>query len=208
MNDDSPPTQTPIPQSTMSHSINGYSNNFSLSDPHHNALQLSITSPTVISIPQKSPFPLRHSIAAGGVNLNNACKIFAATFNSNGKYFCTLFLDGSKFWISNEHCRKYLPQLLLDYYENCSVFIDTMDSTTSRKEEKQTKFMQEKFVPYERPSNMEVASDQPSSMDISRSEEPHESGDAHSLLHSDDTIFDDSLPLDSSTTSFTSVALD
>uniref|UniRef100_A0A914Z5P5 Chromo domain-containing protein n=1 Tax=Panagrolaimus superbus TaxID=310955 RepID=A0A914Z5P5_9BILA len=99
------------------------------------------TTTTVIPQPSKSKQHLPISLAS--INLNNAIKIFAATFNHNGKYFCTLFSDGSKYWISNDNCRKYFPQLLIDYYENCSVFIEPIleqqqhTSLASTKEQQQ-----------------------------------------------------------------------
>lgn len=63
------------------------------------------------------------------VNLSTASSIIAATYTEMGKYFCVQFLNESKYWISNEECRKYLPQLLLDFYENCSIYMEPGNST-------------------------------------------------------------------------------
>lgn len=59
------------------------------------------------------------------VNLSNASEIVAASYSESGKFFCVQFMDESKYWVSNEECRKHLPQLLLDFYENCSVFMES-----------------------------------------------------------------------------------
>uniref|UniRef100_A0AC34F2Q3 Chromo domain-containing protein n=1 Tax=Panagrolaimus sp. ES5 TaxID=591445 RepID=A0AC34F2Q3_9BILA len=97
-------------------------------------------SPTVIpQVPRPSSTKQQQSkpVSLASINLNNAIKIFAATFNHSGKYFCTLFSDGSKFWISNDNCRKHFPQLLIDYYENCSVFIEPLSQNATPKQQRQ-----------------------------------------------------------------------
>jgi hypothetical protein len=132
-------SQASIPQSNSTTDIPMIINDF---DNNNMQQQLSVQTTTVSSTPDLTPKiipspqntipqpppPLKQQrpINLASINLNNAIKIFAATFNHNGKYFCTLFSDGSKYWISNDNCRKYFPQLLIDYYENCSVFIEPM----------------------------------------------------------------------------------
>lgn len=58
------------------------------------------------------------------VNLSTAIDIIGATYTEMGKYFCVKFSNDTKYWISNDECRKYLPQLLLDFYENCSIYME------------------------------------------------------------------------------------
>ncbi|KAE9551587.1 hypothetical protein FO519_005194 [Halicephalobus sp. NKZ332] len=86
------------------------------------------------------------------VDLSNATEIIAASYIESGKFFCVQFSDESKYWVSNEECRKHLPQMLLDFYENCSVFMESeppvkekQKRTPSKK--KKTIIVEEKFQP-------------------------------------------------------------
>lgn len=169
-------SQTPIPQSISSTDIPMIINDF---DNNNSNMQLSVqtTVSTPLSVtPKIIPSPLAtvipqlprsQPIALASINLNNAIKIFAATFNHNGKYFCTLFSDGSKYWISNDNCRKFFPQLLIDYYENCSVFIEPMLEQSSPKgggHRRNDKLMQQKYsatqMPYEQPKDILIHEDE------------------------------------------------